>query len=180
MKELQRRYERVAERILENERLTAGLDDEAAAVLLEWGLSWAGNIVTATTGMPEIEANEMMSPRLKANRRLMRYVNKWITGTAALPPDKSSSADIILTPYSVEKNRPMTRTKQLERIYQQARFASGSAARSGGTTEEADIVWQAFLIEATRLNGRPAEMIAQLRALLDLYLSDPQESTEQP
>jgi hypothetical protein len=77
---LQRRCERAAEGILENDRLTAGLADEAAAAFIDWALSWAGVIVIATAGMPDSEAGQLLSPRLKANRRLMRYVNLWATG----------------------------------------------------------------------------------------------------
>ena len=35
--EIRRRVERAAESILENERLTADLDDQAADFLLDWG-----------------------------------------------------------------------------------------------------------------------------------------------
>jgi len=40
--------------------------------------------VIATAGMPDSEAGQLLSPRLKANRRLMRYVNLWVTDDEAM------------------------------------------------------------------------------------------------
>ena len=137
MDELQRRFERAAEGILENERLTAGLDDEAAAVLIDWGLSWAGVIVIATAGMPDSEAEELLSPRLKANRRLMRYVNRWVTDDVDVPEKKLSGQNPCLTPYSVRRNRQTAGAERLEKIYQQARIAWGSKTIIGHSTNEA-------------------------------------------
>lgn len=76
--ELTQRVNRVVESILENERLTADLDDEAAKALLDWGITCAEMIVHSTAGLNDSEAEEVMSPRLRATRRLMRRVNKWV------------------------------------------------------------------------------------------------------
>jgi hypothetical protein len=54
-------------------------------VLIDRGLSWAGVIVIATAGIPDNEAEELLFPGLKANRRVMRYVNHWVTGDADVP-----------------------------------------------------------------------------------------------
>jgi hypothetical protein len=75
------RIDRVAQSILENESLTSELDDAAAQELLDWGLNWAKTIVLHTANLDEIEAEAAMSPQLRANRRLMRTVNKWIAKT---------------------------------------------------------------------------------------------------
>ncbi len=76
---LRQRIERVAESILDNERLTADLDDSAAKELLDWGLSVAREIVQGTADVDDDEqAEQAMYPRLRATRRLMRAVNAWI------------------------------------------------------------------------------------------------------
>jgi hypothetical protein len=88
--ELQVRSERAAESILENERLTADLDDAAAGALLEWALACSEMIVSETAGMPDGQAEEVMAPRLKATRRMMRNVNRLV---GAGPPDEAVSKD---------------------------------------------------------------------------------------
>ncbi len=73
--------ERVAyavESLLENEALTANLDDAAAVVLLEWGTACVNMIVQDTRGLDDLAAGEVMAPRLRATRRLMRLVNRWV------------------------------------------------------------------------------------------------------
>lgn len=72
------RRERAAESILGNERLTADLDDAAAGALLEWALACTGSIVSDTTGMDDAQAEEVMEPRMKATRRMMRNVNRLV------------------------------------------------------------------------------------------------------
>jgi hypothetical protein len=78
MDEITQRADRAAESILENERLTADLDDAAAQVLLDWGVTCARMIARDTTGLDEVAAERAMSPRLRAIRRLMRQVNLWV------------------------------------------------------------------------------------------------------
>jgi hypothetical protein len=75
---LQRREQRAVERILENERLTADLDDAAAQALLDWGIACARRIVRGTAGLAAAEAEEAAYPRLRATRRLMQKVNRWV------------------------------------------------------------------------------------------------------
>jgi hypothetical protein len=76
---LGKRISRVAESLLENERLTSDLDDSAAKVLLDWGLSVGRQIVQGTADVDDDEqADQAMYPRLRATRRLMRAVNLWI------------------------------------------------------------------------------------------------------
>ena len=75
---LTQRFDKVAEGILEYESLTADLDDEAAQLLLDWGLASAKMIVDGTAGIEDDEeADEVMYARLRANRGLMLSVNKW-------------------------------------------------------------------------------------------------------
>ena len=75
---LTQRFDKVAEGILEYESLTADLDDEAAQLLLDWGLASAKMIVDGTAGIEDDEeADEVMYARLRANRGLMLSLNKW-------------------------------------------------------------------------------------------------------
>lgn len=77
MDSLGQRMQRAAERILENESLTADLDDDAAKVLLDWGVHCAEQIARDTFGLSANQAEEATYPRLRALRRLMRTVNRW-------------------------------------------------------------------------------------------------------
>jgi molybdopterin converting factor small subunit len=72
MKEMAQRARHAAERILEDERLTDNLEDDAARVLIEWGIAIAESIARSEDDL------EAVNDRLKATRRLMRYVNKWV------------------------------------------------------------------------------------------------------
>jgi hypothetical protein len=77
MPELTARLNRAAESILENESLTADLDDPSAQVLLDWGLDCARMIARSTLGLNADAAEQAMSLRLRATRCLMRRVNRW-------------------------------------------------------------------------------------------------------
>lgn len=78
VKSMVQRTARVAESIMENERLTADLDDDAAKVLIDWGVACARLVAQRTTGMDDAEAEEAMYPGLRATRRMMRTMNDWI------------------------------------------------------------------------------------------------------
>ncbi len=78
MDEVTKRINRVAESILENERLTSDLDDASAKVLLTWVLACGKTIAQDTAGLDDDAAEKAMYPRLKAMRRMMRSINKWI------------------------------------------------------------------------------------------------------
>ncbi len=69
---------RAVESILENESLTADLDDDAAKALNDWGISCVKQIAQSIAGLNNVEVEKIMSSQLRAIRRLMRSVNKWI------------------------------------------------------------------------------------------------------
>jgi len=73
---LKARADRAAESLLENEALTADLDDDAAKVLLDWGIACVNMMAQSTRGLDDLAA--AMAPRLRALRRLMRLVNRWL------------------------------------------------------------------------------------------------------
>lgn len=70
---LERRKRMAAESILENESLREGLDDEAASILLNWGIACAQQIASRTASLDdEIEAEEAMYPHMRALRQMLR------------------------------------------------------------------------------------------------------------
>lgn len=78
MYDIEKRRKQAASSILENERLTADLDDTTADVLLQWGLSLAENIVMDSQDLDDEQAEEAMYVPMKAVRKMMRAINKWI------------------------------------------------------------------------------------------------------
>ena len=105
-----KRISRVAESILENERLTSDLDDSAAKELLDWGLNVARQIVQGTASEDDDEAAEQaMYPRLRATRRMMRAVNRWIANQQKGDTEGRDKAfNNILEQASVIYGRPFT------------------------------------------------------------------------
>jgi hypothetical protein len=89
--EFQRRRDRAAESILDNERLTSSMDDDAAKLMIDWGLSCTEQIVQSTVGMTDAEAEDVTYPRLRATRRLMRIVNRWIRQRHEMAPDETTA-----------------------------------------------------------------------------------------
>ena len=73
-----------AQGLLENESLTADLDDQAAKTLLEWGLDCVRKIAQDTAGMDEAQAEGDMYPRLRATRTLLRTVNNTVASGSAM------------------------------------------------------------------------------------------------
>jgi hypothetical protein len=74
---IQERIQRAVESILENEALTADLDDQAAKVLLDWGVEQAQAITIETAELADDEAEEAMYQPMRALRKMLRSVNKW-------------------------------------------------------------------------------------------------------
>lgn len=91
------RMDRSAERILGNESLTAYLDDDTADILIDWGLICAQKIVQRTDGMEDSEAEEAMYGPMRATRRLMRAVNRWVANRESLSAEEQEAllSDII-------------------------------------------------------------------------------------
>lgn len=76
---LEERIKLAVQSLLENESLTADLDDEAAQTLLDWGISCVRRIALDTADLNGEEAEALMAPRLRAVRRLMRCINTWLS-----------------------------------------------------------------------------------------------------
>ena len=87
---IQARIQCAAESLLENEALTADLDDEAAKVLLDWGVALAQQIAAETVEMDDSAADDFMYQPMRALRKMLRRVNKWV-----LAPDETGVEKII-------------------------------------------------------------------------------------
>jgi hypothetical protein len=97
VKSMVQRTAAAAESIMENERLTADLDDDAAKVLVDWGIVCAKRMVQRTTGMDDAEAEEGAYPGLRATRGLMRTINNWIKqGQEIEPEERVASLDKVI------------------------------------------------------------------------------------
>ena len=142
MYEITRRIKRAAESILENERLTADLDDEAAKVLLNWGVARAEKVAGRTDGLGDSEAEAIISPRLRATRRLMRRVNRWVANQADMAADEG--ADL------------------LDQIIEQAAIIYGD-----GFVPPDDDQRAAFLTRGRELTGNPSQLIVELLDFLE-------------
>lgn len=88
------RYARQAvESLLENETLTADLDDDAANLLLRWGCDCVYRIVQdAVLVGDDLTAEEetiqaAIAPRMRALRRMLRAINLWAAQRDAADPD---------------------------------------------------------------------------------------------
>ena len=74
---IQQRLQRATESLLENEALTANLDDQAARVLLDWGVALAQQIVAKTIKLDEAAAEEATYQPMRALRKMLRQINDW-------------------------------------------------------------------------------------------------------
>ena len=140
MSELAQRIERAAESILENESLTANLDDAAAQVLFDWGIACARMVAQSTAGLDDGEAESVMSGRLRATRRLMRLVNQWMPRRSEM--DAQGNAALLI------------------RITEQA-----AIVYARDFTDLDSERWDAFLSQ--NLGVAPQELVVNLRALIE-------------
>jgi hypothetical protein len=142
MDELAQRASRAAESILENESLTADLDDAAANVLLDWGVACAKTIAQSTAGLDSAQAEEAMVPRLRAIRQLMRSVNNWIANRQGMDAEANATS--------------------LNKIIEQATLTYGESFRPPDQDRR-----DAFLKQLLESTGTPQQLIADLRGLLE-------------
>jgi len=86
MPNLQSNLDSALQSVLENEALTADLDDDAAKVLLDWGMARVRLIHRLAVDEPDYEG--YISEQMRANRKLMRAINN-CTVARAEKDDKS-------------------------------------------------------------------------------------------
>jgi hypothetical protein len=78
MSDMEKRLHRVIVNMTGAESLAASLDEDAAGELLLWGEAAAKKIVDETEGMDDESAEEMMAPRLRALRLMLRALGRWV------------------------------------------------------------------------------------------------------
>jgi hypothetical protein len=75
--DLEKRIRMAAESILENETIRAGMEDDGANALLDWGTTCAKQIAAATADLEDDDdAEESSYPRMKALRGMLGAVQK--------------------------------------------------------------------------------------------------------
>ena len=87
------RLEREIEGLYGNEALTSDLDDSSARMFLNWAENHIRKIVGTTAGLEDEAADEAMYPKLKAVRRMARYIN----GAARGQADREDLIEKIIT-----------------------------------------------------------------------------------
>lgn len=80
------RDKRVADALRGNDRLTEGLDGDAAAALMDWGLDMGRIVVRDTAGQSDAAAEDILQPRVRAVRRLMMAVAQATRPAAEVDP----------------------------------------------------------------------------------------------
>jgi methyl-accepting chemotaxis protein len=139
MVDLTRREERAVERLLEDEALTAGLDDTAANELINWAIDCISRTFQKASGLGESDTERMITDRLSAIRRLMRFISRWAV--------KRSSMDAkTITDWTTQV------LELLELIY------------SGEVTLPTMEQGNEFFIQ--NLKSNPKDMIRNLRAMI--------------
>ena len=101
MVEIGARVQRVIEELTGNEALLEMLETEAATELLDWGIEMASSLVKRTEGMDEAEAEQVLLPRLKAVRQVMRSVGNWAAGQYVDPESRAQLRDKLLGHFKV-------------------------------------------------------------------------------
>lgn len=76
--------------LLENEALTADLDDDAADGLLEWGMAHVRQIHRMAGDEPDPEG--YVATQMKATRQWMRAANRWIASRAEKDAAENAAA----------------------------------------------------------------------------------------
>ncbi len=139
--DIELRKRMAAESILENEALRAGLDDEAASALLEWGTACAKSIAAATASLEDDdEADELTYPRMRALREMLSLVQNLYSGSVSV----------------------FQRGAVLKEIAEKIPLVYGD-----GTPAPEMFRWNIFLILQS---GSTGEKIISLRALIESHL----------
>jgi hypothetical protein len=145
--DLDQRIDRIAQGLLENESLTADLDDVAADDLLHWAIDCAKSVAQDTAGLDDAAAEEAMYPRLRATRRMIRHANRLAV--------------------QWEEMNEVTRPALLSKMLEQAAIVYGSDVVRSSTLAQQNTV----------LSSDQQQTIHQLRALVEgpAELSDQEE-----
>ena len=77
---VEKRIRQQMEGLYENEAFTSEMDDDSAQAFLQWVTARVENIVQSTAEMDDDEAEEAMYPRMRALRKMSRYINQMVHG----------------------------------------------------------------------------------------------------
>ena len=145
---LENRVKQAVESILENETLTSDLEDQSAKVLLDWGIDWARTIALDTAGLDDMVAGDTMSQRLRAVRRLIRAVIKWVGDQQGIDAEKSASL--------------------ISRMLEQAAILYGQDEAMPIDAVQMDV----FFGLRQKLAGNQLEMVAAVRRTIEAWFSE--------
>ena len=101
MVEIGARVQRVIEELTGNEALLEMLETEAATELQDWGIEMATSLVKRTEGMDDADAEQILLPRLKAVRQMIRSVGNWAAGKYVDPESRVQLRDNLLGYFKV-------------------------------------------------------------------------------
>jgi hypothetical protein len=90
------RIQRVIEEITGNESLLEMLETDAAAEMLNWGISTAKSLIAKTRDLDDFAADLALLPRLKAIRQSMRSIGNWAAGKYTDPASRIELRDKLL------------------------------------------------------------------------------------
>lgn len=79
-----------------NESLLEMLETEAAAEMLNWGITTAKTLVTKTMELDDLAADLAIVPRLKALQQTMRSIGNWAAGKYVDPASRVQLRDKLL------------------------------------------------------------------------------------
>lgn len=146
-----RRERRAAESILDDERLTDALDDNAAKSLIDWGLAAAKRLALNTAGLADDDADHVLENGMQATRRMMRYANMLAAGAGQMDAEK--------------------RQQLVTKIAEQARAVYSNPVLPDLEESPDGVLHQPAenpnSLSQLTLDGDPADVIARLRAVFE-------------
>ena len=121
MADLNARVERVIEEITGNEALLEMLDTDAAAEMLNWGISTAKSMILRTMELDDFAADLAVLPRLKAIRQSMRSIGNWAAGKYTDPESRIQLRDKLLGHFRTVfgEKRELPTPRQLDELLSQ-------------------------------------------------------------
>ena len=141
MIDIEKRLRRTFSSMAGNEALAGGVDEAAAADMLKWGEAVAEHFVRKTSEMEDEQAEEFLSPYLRALRAMLRAVGQWVSGEYVDGP-----------------SRIQLRDKLLE--YIRVIYGEAENLPSGAQLDD-------LLNQVDDKSQTPAQLISRLRAMLE-------------
>jgi hypothetical protein len=148
----QQRADAAIETLLENVSLTSELTDDAAKVLLDWGSDCVWRIARDTAHLNDAEVEEAMAPRLRATRRLMRSVSRWVPERQGMSAEKTTEM--------------MTRILEYAAIVYAERYVPPQSPAI-----------ETFLRDLSTSGYGDSDVVARLRAFIEPPANAPQPTT---